>query len=114
MSPGLQCSAMPAPAFMFVPDVKRIALEDGVIRIAGEFGAAERVIHLTDAAGEGATSARPSPTPSVQGYSVGRWDGATLVVETTDFAPHSAGLGFTVAVEPEEAARRAAHPRRGR
>jgi hypothetical protein len=97
MSSGLQCSAMPAPAFMFVPDVKRITVESGLIRIAGEFGAAERVIHLPgSAAGPGATSARPSATPSVQGHSVGRWDGATLVVETTDFAPHSAGLGFTV------------------
>ena len=25
-----------------------------------------------------------------------RWDGGTLVVETTDFAPHSAGLGFSL------------------
>jgi hypothetical protein len=97
MSSGLQCSATPAPAFMFVPDVKRITVDNDAIRIAGEFGAAERLIHVPgNAAGDGATSARPPATPSVQGHSVGRWDGATLVVETTAFAPHSAGLGFTV------------------
>ena len=40
--------------------------------------------------------------PSVQGHSVGRWDGATLVVETTDFAPHAAGLGFTLPSSPNK------------
>jgi hypothetical protein len=94
MSPGLKCVPTPAPAFMFAPDVKRVTVENGSIRIAGEFTAAERVIHVP---GGGATSARPSSTPSVQGHSVGRWEGKTFVVETTDFAPHGAGLGFTLA-----------------
>jgi hypothetical protein len=96
MSPALRCIPTPAPAFMFAPDVKRVTLEDGgVIRIAGEFAAAERVIHVTpDAAG---ASAQGGPvTPSVHGHAVGRWDGTTLVVETTHFAPHGAGIGFTL------------------
>ena len=97
MSSGLKCVAIPAPAFMFAPDIKRITVEADVIRIAGEFGAAERVIHL-------ATSSAPPParTPSVQGYSVGRWEGATLVVETTGFAPHSGGLGFSLSSSPKK------------
>jgi hypothetical protein len=35
---------------------------------------------------------RPHPAPSVQwlaGHSVGRWDGATLVVDTTNFTPNT-------------------------
>jgi hypothetical protein len=50
-----------------------------------------------------ATSAPPAArTPSVQGHSVGRWEGATLVVETTDFAPHSGGLGFSLPSSPKK------------
>jgi hypothetical protein len=45
MSSALHCSPTPAPAFMFAPDIKRVTVEDGVIRIAGEFAAAERVFH---------------------------------------------------------------------
>ena len=106
MSPGARCIPTPAPMFMFAPDVKRVTLEDGLIRIAGEFAAAERVIHLANAAGDGgdAASALPSsaPTPSVQGHSVGRWDGATLIIETTNFAPHGAGVGFTLPSSPQK------------
>lgn len=98
MSPGLRCIPTPAPAFMFAPDVKRVTLEDGgVIRIAGEFAAAERVIHVT-AAG----APRQPVAPSVHGHAVGHWEGATLVVETTDFAPHGAGIGFTLPSSPEK------------
>ena len=95
MSPALQCIPPPAPMFMFAPDVKRVTVESGAIRIAGEFAAAERVIHLAVAQREGAAVARPS-VPSVHGHSLGRWDGATLIVETTDFAPNATGLGFTL------------------
>jgi hypothetical protein len=90
MNPALRCVPVPAPMFMFAPDVKRITLDDAVIRIGGEFAAAERVIHLAGAQG----AARAQPTPSLHGHSIGRWDGATLIVETTDFAPHGTGLGF--------------------
>ena len=96
MNPGLKCIPPPAPAFMFAPDVKRITLEDGLIRIAGEFAAAERVIHL------GQTTSAEAATPSVQGHSVGRWDGATLVVETTNFTPLGGGIGFKLPSSPKK------------
>jgi hypothetical protein len=96
MNPGLKCIPPPAPAFMFAPDVKRVTVEDGLIRIAGEFAAAERTIRLGEA-----TSAEAS-TPSVQGYSVGRWDGATLVVETTNFTPLGGGIGLRLPSSPKK------------
>jgi len=96
MSSGLKCVAAPAPAFMFVPDIKRITVEADAIRIAGEFGATERVIHLA------ANPNAVAHSPSAQGYSVGRWEGATLVVETTDFAPHSGGIGFSLPSSPRK------------
>jgi len=81
---------------MFVPDIKRVTVEADEIRIAGEFGA-ERVIRMTT------PSTPPSAhTPSAQGYSVGHWEGAALVVETTDFAPHSGGIGFSMPSSPSK------------
>jgi hypothetical protein len=81
-----------------VPDVKRITVDGDTIQIEGEFAAGERVIHLTDAAAAGAGRA----TASVQGLSVGRWEGATLVVETTNFEPHAQGIGFRVPSSPSK------------
>jgi hypothetical protein len=86
MNPGLACIALPAPGFMYIPDVKRIAVEDDLIRIDGEFDGAERVIHLDVATHDGAE-------PSNQGHSIGRWDGETLVIDTARFAEHAAGNG---------------------
>jgi hypothetical protein len=80
MLPALQCVHAPAPFFMFVPDVKQIATDKDVIRIVGDYEAAERTIHMNVAGHEGAT-------PSVQGHSIGHWEGATLVIDTSHFAP---------------------------
>jgi hypothetical protein len=96
MNPGLKCIPPPAPALMVVPDVKRITFEDGLIRIAGEFAAGERVIHLAE------TTSTEAATPSVQGHSVGRWDGATLVVETTNFTPLGGGIGLRLPSSPKK------------
>ncbi len=97
MNPALKCDPPSAPAFMFAPDVKRITIEDGVIRIGGEFAAAERVIHM------GAAASAEPVTSSVQGHSVGRWEGATLVVETTNFTPLGGGIGLRLPSSPKKA-----------
>jgi hypothetical protein len=34
--------------------------------------------------------------PSLQGHSIGRWEGEVLVVDTIGFAPHAEGIGFGV------------------
>jgi hypothetical protein len=88
MLPGLQCVQSPAPFFMFTPDVKRISTVGDEIRIVGDYEGAERVIHM-NGAHDGATS-------SGQGHSIGRWEGDTLVVDTTSFAPHAMGHAFGV------------------
>jgi hypothetical protein len=80
MLPALQCVQGPAPYFMFIPDVKQITTDEDVIRIVGDYEGAERTIHMNVADHEGAT-------PSVHGHSIGRWEGAALVIETTHFAP---------------------------
>jgi hypothetical protein len=97
MSPAIDCIAMPAPAATIAPDVKRISVEDGAIRIAGEFDGGERVIHVADS---GARPDSSTPQPSLQGHSIGRWEGKTLVIETTAFAPHTFGLGLGLESSP--------------
>ena len=97
MSPAIDCVPMPAPAVTIVPDVKRIRVEDGSIRIAGEFDGGERVIHVGDG---GAEPSLPAPQASLQGHSIGRWEGRSLVVETTAFAPHSFGHGLGLTSSP--------------
>ena len=97
MSPAIDCIPMPAPSATIVPDVKRIRVEAGSIRIAGEFDSGERVIHVADG---GAKPNSPVPQPSLQGHSIGRWEGKTLVIETTAFAPHTFGHGLGLESSP--------------
>jgi hypothetical protein len=34
--------------------------------------------------------------PSLLGHSIGRWEGATLVIDTVGFNPHDVGIGFGI------------------
>jgi hypothetical protein len=97
MSPAVDCVPLPAPSVTIVPDVKRIRVDDGSIRIAGEFDGGERVIHVVDGGGKPHS---PAPQPSVHGHSVGHWEGNTLVVETSAFAPHALGNGLGLTSSP--------------
>ena len=94
MNPGVDCIAHPAPLMMTAPDVKRIVTGDDVIRIAGEFDDAERIVFLN-------VDSHASARPSVQGYSIGRWQGDTLIIETARFAEHGQG-NFLVPASSEK------------
>lgn len=87
MHPGLNCVAFSAPTMMISPDIKRIQLEDDKLIIGGEFDGAERTIHLDVTSHDGVE-------PSIQGHSIGRWDGEVLVIESAKFADHAVGTGF--------------------
>jgi len=71
-----RCIAPGMPAAMRMPNVHPIdfALRDGDIILRNEMLDIERTIHMQPLASP--------PAPSALGYSVGRWDGDTLVVET--------------------------------
>jgi len=56
-----------------------------VIRIESESESA-RTVHMNVAAHAGAI-------PSLHGHSIGKWEGKTLVIDTTHFAYHGAGNG---------------------
>lgn len=85
-NPGLDCVPFASPPYMILPGFRSIELRDDAVFIRGEDAAVERVVHLDAASHDGAA-------PSVQGHSIGRWEGETLVVETAQFAPHRLGNG---------------------
>jgi hypothetical protein len=84
-SEGLNCVSLPAPFVMVWPDLKQIELRDevAIIRVA-LIDDVERVVHIGVDSHEGGDV-------SNQGHSIGRWEGPILVVDTTNFAPHSSG-----------------------
>jgi len=87
MHPGANCVPYPAPVFMITPDLKRITKGDGVILIDGEFDGAQRTVHMDVSTHDGAPV-------SVQGHSVGRWEGKTLVIDTASFTDNAMGNAY--------------------
>jgi hypothetical protein len=87
MHPGANCVPYSAPVFMLTPDLKRITKGDGVILIDGEFDGAQRTVHMDISTHDGAPM-------SVQGHSVGRWEGKSLVIDTTHFTDNAMGNAY--------------------
>ncbi len=85
--PGANCVPYSAPVFMLTPDLKRITKGDGVILIDGEFDGAQRAIHMN-------VSTHASAPFSIQGHSIGRWEGKSLVIDTTHFADNAMGNAY--------------------
>lgn len=87
-SPALECVPYTGPVFMMAPDVKAIEVRDDVVLIRGE--EAVRTVHLNLVSHDDAVE-------SIQGHSIGRWEGAALVIDTTHFASQRAtmpGIGL--------------------
>jgi hypothetical protein len=85
-SPGRDCGAFSAPVYMVLPIFRSIEIGTDAIVVRGEEGGEERTIHMNRNSHDGATE-------SVQGDSIGRWEGDALVVDTTHFAGHRLGNG---------------------
>ena len=84
MLPGIECTPYASPFLMVLPDVKVIEVADAVVRILSEFEGIERIVHM------GVDSHDGAPL-SLQGHSIGRWDGDTLIVDTARFSEHRVG-----------------------
>jgi len=87
--PGLRCVPYTAPWFLLIADTKEIEQRGAALLIRGEFDGAERTVHLDVASHDGAE-------PSLQGHSIGRWDGRALVVDTARFTEHRNGTAWSV------------------
>jgi hypothetical protein len=75
--PEIKCYMPGVPRATYMPYPFQILQSTNKILIAYEFGGTTRTIHL-DKVGN-------SPGPTWMGWSRGRWEGDTLVVEVTDF-----------------------------
>ena len=85
-SPQAQCIAIPPPTLMLYGSVDVVEILDDRVLIHSDWLDGERVIYT-----DGRTPAADEP-PSVNGYSVGRWEDGALVVETTHYTENNSGL----------------------
>ncbi len=91
--PLLDCGLKGMPAIMGAPYPMEFVDRGDTIELHLEEYDTVRVIHMDP-------QTAPDPTPSIQGHSMGRWDGDTLVVETTavNFG-HFSGRGIPTTEE---------------
>jgi hypothetical protein len=81
---------------MIVPMLRDIEVSDGAVKMSFDWMRAERIVHLNRAT-------HPSDLePSLQGHSIGRWDGGTLIIDTVGFAPNRSGVSIGVASGPRK------------
>ena len=85
------CYVEPVP-FLAVLDELRtieIAKDEVVMRFDNTGDHVDRIIHMD--------AKHPADVqPSLQGHSIGRWEGDTLVIDTIAFEPNPSGLGINV------------------
>jgi hypothetical protein len=82
------CEPFPPPLLSIFPDLRTI--EIGATSVAMKFEAQgmnlERIVYLDQ------TRHPADVATSMTGHSIGRWDGATLVIDTVAIAAHPVGL----------------------
>ena len=78
-NPYTRCLTPGGPYMHLLPTMRRIVQTPTLILILNEFNASYRMIHL-----DGRTLPQ-DPNPTWNGYSTGRWDGETLVVQSHGF-----------------------------
>ena len=79
--PELACYMPGVPRAMYLPYPFQIVQGVNKIMMVFEFANAQRTINLDEV--------EPYPGEAFMGYSVGRWEGDTLVVDVTDFSPYT-------------------------
>jgi len=83
VDPGADCVAWPTPWLVASSlYLREFTLGDDVVVMKGEFYNAERTIHM------GLKEHPDDVERTVQGHSIGWWEGDTLVVDTRFFADH--------------------------
>jgi len=95
MNPGIDCIPFTAPLYLVLPGFKNIEIGDDVVFIRGEDSAVERVVHMNLASHDGTVE-------TIQGHSIGSWDGDVLVVDTRHFASHRLGIGADLGSSTEK------------
>ena len=84
------CIPIGAPGLMFYPVATTIAVRPDRVVMDVDWMDSERTIYLDGRAHP------PASQTFLHGHSVGRWEGNTLVVETTNFREHPMGLSTSL------------------
>lgn len=84
--PG-DCLAFPTPMVTVLPYLNEIVVLDDRVLIKGEFYGVERTIYM-----DGREHPVDGPR-TIQGHSIGRWEGGTLVVDTRLYADYRLAHG---------------------
>src|SRR5437762_10418816 len=74
--PEIKCYLPGVPRMMYMPYPIQIVQGHDTILMSSEFASASRTIRMN--------SKEKSPTDSWMGWSIGRWEGNTLVIDVTD------------------------------
>jgi hypothetical protein len=85
------CYVEPIPFLAVLDELRTIEIgeDEVVMRFDNTGDHVERIIHMV--------AAHPANVqPSLHGHSIGRWDGATLVIDTIGYEPNPSGLGINV------------------
>ena len=91
-----ECISATSPLLMMYPTANSLVEVDGNIEINADWMGATRTVYM---------DGRDHPekdTGFYQGHSTGRWEGTTLVIETTNFDENAIGNVFSVASGKEK------------
>jgi Family of unknown function (DUF6152) len=89
------CYVEPIPFLTVLDELRTIEIGDNevVMRLDNSGDHVVRTIHMD--------AAHPANVqPTVQGHSIGRWEGETLVIDTIAFEPNPSGLAMNVPSSP--------------
>jgi Family of unknown function (DUF6152) len=84
------CIPIGAPAVMFYPVADTITVQRDRVLMKVDWMESDRVVYLDG------RKHPPAGETFLHGHSVGRWEGDTLVVETTNFKEHPMGLSTSL------------------
>jgi hypothetical protein len=76
LDPEVKCYMPGIPRATYMPYPFQIVQSSDTVLMTYEFASASRVVRMN--------SAEKSPAPAWMGWSIGRWDGESLVIEVTD------------------------------
>jgi hypothetical protein len=89
------CSPEPTPFLSILDELRTIEIgkDEVVLRFDNTGDRVVRTVHM-------GTEHPADVQPSLQGHSVGRWEGETLVIDTIAFEPNSSGIAGSVPSSP--------------
>ena len=86
-----KCMTEPTPVLSILDELRTIELGDKevVLKFDNTGDHVDRIVHMNE-------QHPANVEPSLHGHSVGRWDGATLVIDTIGFEPNLSGVALNI------------------